>query len=67
VFDGSNFNRAAFDVGTAVTSFAISTATAQTGAVILTTANISTLSDAVYEPKGEAATQAVAMALVFGS
>lgn len=67
VFDGSNFNRAAFDVGTAVTSFSIQGAAAQTGAVTLTTANISTLSDAVYEPKGEAATQAVAMALVFGS
>ena len=67
MFDGSSFNRAAFDVGTAVTSFAVGSQSAETGAVTLNTADISHLSDEVYEPKGEAATQAVAMALVFGS
>jgi len=66
VFSGSSFNDAAFDVGTAVTSFAIQGGAAQTGAVTLTTANITTLASTQFEPKGESTTQAVAMALVFG-
>jgi hypothetical protein len=66
VFDGSSFNRAAFDVGTAVTSFQITGGSARTGAVTLTTAEITTLATNTFEPKGEAVTQAVAMALVFG-
>ena len=66
VFSGSAFNDAAFDVGTAVTSFAIQGGAAQTGAVTLTTANITTLASTQFEPKGESTTQAVAMALVFG-
>ena len=66
VFSGSAFNDAAFDVGTAVTSFAIQGEAAQTGAVTLTTANITTLASNTFEPKGESTTQAVAMALVFG-
>ena len=66
VFSGSSFNDAAFDVGTAVTSFAIQGGAAQTGAVTLTTANITTLASTTFEPKGESTTQAVAMALVFG-
>jgi len=60
------FNDAAFDVGTAVTSFSIQGGAAQTGAVTLTTANITTLASNTFEPKGESTTQAVAMALVFG-
>ena len=67
IYTGSAWNDAAFDVGTSVQTFTIQGGSAQTGAVILTTANISTLSDLVYEPKGEASNQAVAMALVFGS
>ena len=66
VFSGSAFNDAAFDVGTAVTSFSIQGGAAQTGAVTLTTANITTLASNTFEPKGESTTQAVAMALVFG-
>ena len=66
VFSGSTFNDAAFDVGTAVTSFSIQGGAAQTGAVTLTTANITTLASNTFEPKGESTTQAVAMALVFG-
>ncbi len=66
VFSGSSFNDAAFDVGTAVTSFAIQGGAAQTGAVTLTTANVTTLASTQFEPKGESTTQAVAMALVFG-
>ncbi len=66
VFSGSSFNDAAFDVGTAVTSFAIQGGAAQTGAVTLTTANVTTLASTTFEPKGESTTQAVAMALVFG-
>jgi len=66
VFSGSAFNDAAFDVGTAVTSFSIQGGAAQTGAVTLTTANITTLASTQFEPKGESTTQAVAMALVFG-
>jgi len=53
-------------VGTAVTSFAIQGGAAQTGAVTLTTANVTTLASTTFEPKGESTTQAVAMALVFG-
>jgi len=66
VFSGSTFNDAAFDVGTAVTSFSIQGGAAQTGAVTLTTANITTLASNTFEPKGEAVSQAVAMSLVFG-
>jgi hypothetical protein len=66
IYTGSTWNNAAFDVGTAVTSFSIQGGAAQTGAVTLTTANITTLASNTFEPKGEAVTQAVAMSLVFG-
>jgi len=66
IYTGSTWNNAAFDVGSAVTSFAIEGGAAQTGAVTLTTANITTLASTTFEPKGESTTQAVAMALVFG-
>ena len=66
IYTGSTWNNAAFDVGSAVTSFSIQGGAAQTGAVTLTTANITTLASNTFEPKGESTTQAVAMALVFG-
>ena len=43
IYTGSTWNNAAFDVGSAVTSFAIEGGAAQTGAVTLSTANITTL------------------------
>ena len=66
IYTGSTWNNAAFDVGSAVTSFAIQGGAAQTGAVTLSTANITTLASNTFEPKGEAESQAVAMSLVFG-
>jgi len=61
IYDGANWNSAAFDVGSAVTSF-----NTRGGDVTLQTADVTNLVDNTYEPKGESTTQAVAMALVFG-
>lgn len=61
IYDGANWNSAAFDVGSAVTSF-----NTRGGDVTLLTADVTNLVDDTYEPKGESTTQAVAMALVFG-